>query len=48
MKRLRRLETLRDEIIANYENRNSKPAIGSMCASDLDLLKKWQWNQYVS
>lgn len=45
MKRLRQLEGLRDEIIANYEQRNSKPAIGAMCASDLDLLKEWKWNQ---
>lgn len=45
--RLSQLEDLRDEIIGNYEKRHSKPAIGAMCESDLDLLKRWHWNQYV-
>lgn len=45
MKRLRLLEDLRDEIIANYEKRHSKPAIGAMCENDLDLLKQWSWNR---
>lgn len=45
IKRLRLLEDLRDEIIANYEKRHSKPAIGAMCENDLNLLKQWSWNR---
>lgn len=45
MKRLSELGILRDEIIANYEKRNSKPENGALCESDLNLLKNWQWNR---
>lgn len=45
MTRLSQLDDLRDEVIANYEKRHSKPAIGAMCESDLDLLKRWHWNR---
>lgn len=45
MTRLSQLEDLRDEVIANYEKRHSKPAIGAMCENDLDLLKRWHWDQ---
>lgn len=44
IERLPFLEDLRDEIIANYEKRHSKPPIGAMCENDLDLLKQWHWN----
>lgn len=44
MKRLSQLEELRDEIIANYEERHTQPAIGAMCKNDLDLLKTWKWD----
>lgn len=47
MSRLSLLDDLRDEIIGNYEKRHSKPAIGAMCESDLDLLKRWHWDRYV-
>lgn len=45
IERLPSLEGLRDEIIANYEKRHSKPPIGAMCENDLDLLKHWRWNR---
>lgn len=45
IKRLPLLEDLRDEIIANYEKRHSKPPIGAMCENDLDLLKQWHWDR---
>ncbi|XP_055322266.1 multiple inositol polyphosphate phosphatase 1-like [Sitodiplosis mosellana] len=48
MQSLSQLEDLRDEIIANYEKRHSKPAIGAMCENDLDLLKRWHWNQNIT
>lgn len=44
MKRLSELENLRDDIITNYEKRDSRSAL---CESDLNLLKKWQWNRCV-
>lgn len=47
MKRLSQLESLRDEIVANYEERNSIPAIGAMCKNDIDLLKTWSWDRYL-
>lgn len=45
MTRLSQLEDLRDEIIANYEKRHTKPAVGAMCEGDLNLLKRWSWNR---
>lgn len=47
IQRLSHLGGVRDEIIDNYEKRHSKPAIGAMCETDLDLLKRWSWDQYV-
>lgn len=47
MSRLSLLDDLKEEIIANYEKRHSKPAIGAMCEADLDLLKRWHWNRFV-
>lgn len=47
MKRLKALESLRDEIIANYEKHNSKPKYGAMCENDLGILKKWRWDRFV-
>lgn len=44
---LSKLEDLRDEILANYEKRHSKPDIGAMCEPDLELLRHWHWNRYV-
>lgn len=45
IERLPSLEEFRDDIIANYEKRHSKPPIGAMCENDLDLLKQWHWNR---
>lgn len=47
IKRFPQLEDFRDDIIANYEKRHSKPPIGAMCENDLDLLKQWHWNRSV-
>lgn len=44
----RGLDQLRDEILANYFKRHSKPDYGAMCEDDLNLLKNWRWNRNIS
>lgn len=36
---------MRNEVIDNYEKRRTKPDVGALCEGDLDLLKRWNWNQ---
>lgn len=48
LKGFRELQELRDEIIANYEVRRTKPDRGAMCQSDLNLLAQWRWDSNIT
>ncbi|KAL3272404.1 hypothetical protein HHI36_013880 [Cryptolaemus montrouzieri] len=48
IRRLRGLVNLREEIVKNYEERRSFPDKGRLCREDLDLLKRWNWNESLS
>ncbi|KAK9885332.1 hypothetical protein WA026_010832 [Henosepilachna vigintioctopunctata] len=44
IRRLKGLENLRMEILKNYDDRRSFPYKGRLCNQDLDLLRRWRWN----
>jgi multiple inositol-polyphosphate phosphatase/2,3-bisphosphoglycerate 3-phosphatase len=46
--RLRQLSRVHDEIIKNYDERRSFPDKGRLCPEDLDLFRRWRWNETVN
>ncbi|XP_044759287.1 multiple inositol polyphosphate phosphatase 1-like isoform X2 [Coccinella septempunctata] len=48
IRRLRSLENIRIEILKNYDERRSFPYKGKLCNQDLDLLRRWRWNDTLS
>lgn len=45
---MRKLQSLRDEIIDNYEERRTQPDTGALCEGDLAGFKNWQWNSSIT
>ncbi|XP_004526154.1 multiple inositol polyphosphate phosphatase 1 [Ceratitis capitata] len=43
-----KLNTLRDEIVANYRVRRTKPDTNALCLEDLSLLSMWKWNSSIT
>lgn len=39
---------LRDEIVANYRVRRTKPDTNALCLEDLSLLSMWKWNSSIT
>jgi hypothetical protein len=42
------LSRVHDEIIKNYDERRSFPDKGRLCPEDLDLFRRWRWNETVN
>lgn len=48
MKYMADLQNLRDEILANYEERRSKPDRGALCEGDLAGFRNWEWDHNIT
>ncbi|KAF5284394.1 hypothetical protein FQA39_LY17069 [Lamprigera yunnana] len=48
IQRMRNLNNIRQQILINYEQRQTYPRTGKMCEEDLDLFRKWRWNDTIT
>ncbi|XP_050298334.1 multiple inositol polyphosphate phosphatase 1 [Anthonomus grandis grandis] len=48
IQKLRDLQYLRADLVRNYEEKKSYPAIGKLCFDDYNLLRRWRWNDNIT